>query len=84
MHTRARVSNGAHRRRSHEAAKAGDAVAALKKSLKPNAHVKRDGKWQTIDAGLLVPARAPVAAPAPAPAPTTRSRRDRGADATRP
>lgn len=35
--------------------KAGDAVAALKASLKPTATVKRDGKWQTIDAALLVP-----------------------------
>ena len=30
-------------------------MAALKKSLKPNAVVKRDGKWANIDAALLVP-----------------------------
>lgn len=30
-------------------------MAALKKSLKPKATAKRDGKWQDIDAGLLVP-----------------------------
>lgn len=34
---------------------AGDAVAALKASLKPQATCKRDGKWQNMDAGLLVP-----------------------------
>ena len=28
----------------------GDAVAALKNSLKPTATVKRDGKWADIDA----------------------------------
>ena len=39
----------------YEITKAGDAVAALKKSLKPLATVKRDGKWQNIDAGLVVP-----------------------------
>jgi H+-transporting ATPase len=39
----------------YETTKAGDAVAALKASLKPLAHVKRDGKFQTLDAGLLVP-----------------------------
>ena len=35
--------------------KAGDAVAALKASLKPKATVSRDGKWSQIDAGELVP-----------------------------
>jgi H+-transporting ATPase len=39
----------------YETTKAGDAVAALKASLKPEATVKRDGKWGTIDASLLVP-----------------------------
>lgn len=39
----------------YETTKAGDAVAALKASLKPEATVKRDGKMRTIDAGLLVP-----------------------------
>ena len=39
----------------YETTKAGDAVAALKASLKPTATVKRDGKWQTIDASMLVP-----------------------------
>jgi len=39
----------------HEITKAGDAVAALKKSLKPSATVKRDGKFINIDAALLVP-----------------------------
>lgn len=39
----------------YEIVKAGDAVAALKKSLKPLATVKRDGKWVNIDAGLVVP-----------------------------
>jgi len=39
----------------YETTKAGDAVAALKASLKPLAHVKRDGTFQTLDAGLLVP-----------------------------
>jgi magnesium-transporting ATPase (P-type) len=39
----------------YETTKAGDAVAALKASLKPIATVKRDGKWQNIDAPLLVP-----------------------------
>lgn len=38
-----------------ETVKAGDAVAALKNSLKPVATVCRDGKWQPIDATLLVP-----------------------------
>lgn len=39
----------------YETTKAGDAVKALKASLKPLATVKRDGKWQTLDAALLVP-----------------------------
>ncbi len=39
----------------YEITKAGDAVAALKKSLKPVATVKRDGKFINIDAALLVP-----------------------------
>eukprot|EP01116_Phalansterium_solitarium_P007555 TRINITY_DN202_c0_g1_i4.p1 TRINITY_DN202_c0_g1~~TRINITY_DN202_c0_g1_i4.p1 ORF type:complete len:804 (+),score=375.80 TRINITY_DN202_c0_g1_i4:102-2513(+) len=39
----------------YESAKAGDAVAALKASLKPSATCKRDGVWQVVDAGTLVP-----------------------------
>lgn len=39
----------------YEIVKAGNAVAALKASLKPLATVKRDGKWQNIDAALVVP-----------------------------
>jgi H+-transporting ATPase len=39
----------------YETNKAGDAVAALKASLKPEACVYRDGKWQQTDASLLVP-----------------------------
>ena len=39
----------------YETTKAGDAVAALKASLKPKATAKRDGKWAEIDATLLVP-----------------------------
>ena len=39
----------------YEAAKAGDAVAALKAALKPVACAKRDGKWTNINAGELVP-----------------------------
>ena len=39
----------------YEISKAGDAVTALKKSLKPTATVKRDGKFISIDAALLVP-----------------------------
>jgi len=35
--------------------RAGDAVAALKASLKPVASVKRDGVWRKTDAALLVP-----------------------------
>ena len=38
-----------------EANKAGNAVAALKASLKPHAVAKRDGKWVRLDAALLVP-----------------------------
>jgi len=41
--------------RRYESTKAADAVAALKASLKPRATVKRDGKFQTIDAAVLVP-----------------------------
>lgn len=39
----------------YEIVKAGDAVAALKSSLKPKATVKRDGKWADLDARLVVP-----------------------------
>jgi magnesium-transporting ATPase (P-type) len=39
----------------YEITKAGDAVAALKASLKPVATVKRDGRWSNIDAALIVP-----------------------------
>jgi H+-transporting ATPase len=39
----------------YESTKAGDAVEALKKSLKPRATVFRDGAWQDIDATLVVP-----------------------------
>jgi len=39
----------------YEITKAGDAVAALKNSLKPSATVKRDGKWGNIDAATCVP-----------------------------
>jgi magnesium-transporting ATPase (P-type) len=39
----------------YETTKAANAVAALKASLKPFATVKRDGKWQQIDARLVVP-----------------------------
>ena len=39
----------------YEIVKAGDAVAALKASLKPQATVKRDGKWQNVHAGIVVP-----------------------------
>lgn len=39
----------------YEITKAGDAVAALKKSLKPLATVKRDGEWKNVDAGIVVP-----------------------------
>lgn len=39
----------------YETTKSGDAVAALKASLKPEAVVKRDGSWRSMDASLLVP-----------------------------
>lgn len=39
----------------YETTKAGDAVAALKSSLKPLATCKRDGKWVVMNAALLVP-----------------------------
>ena len=39
----------------YEINKAGDAVAALKASLRPEAQVMRDDRWMTIDATLLVP-----------------------------
>jgi H+-transporting ATPase len=39
----------------YEITKAGDAVEALKKSLKPKATVKRDGKWIEINAMYVVP-----------------------------
>merc|ERR1719191_2348652 len=39
----------------YETTKAADAVDALKKSLKPKATAKRDGKWQVIDGTTVVP-----------------------------
>mmetsp|Transcript_24920 Transcript_24920/g.85274 ORF Transcript_24920/g.85274 Transcript_24920/m.85274 type:complete len:958 (-) Transcript_24920:120-2993(-) len=39
----------------YEDSKAGDAVAALKASLKPEAQVKRNGRWMKINAAELVP-----------------------------
>lgn len=39
----------------YETTKSGEAVAALKASLRPEATVKRDGEWRAIDASLLVP-----------------------------
>ncbi len=39
----------------YEVVKSGDAVAALKASLKPEATVKRDDKWKVINASGLVP-----------------------------
>lgn len=39
----------------YEMNKAGNAVAALKSSLKPSATCKRDGRWAVVDAGTLVP-----------------------------
>ena len=39
----------------YETVKAGDAVEALKNSLKPKATVKRDGKWQVINGTTIVP-----------------------------
>jgi H+-transporting ATPase len=39
----------------YETNKAGNAIAALKSSLKPTATCKRDGEWKVIDAAGLVP-----------------------------
>ena len=39
----------------YETTKAGDAIAALKSSLKPTATVKRNGKWEIIEGALVVP-----------------------------
>lgn len=39
----------------YETMKAGNAVAALKKSLRPTATVFRDGRWQNIEGTLVVP-----------------------------
>jgi H+-transporting ATPase len=39
----------------YETTKAGDAVAALKSSLKPKATAKRDGTWLSVNAAELVP-----------------------------
>jgi H+-transporting ATPase len=39
----------------YETTKSGDAVAALKASLRPLATVKRDDQWKHIDASFLVP-----------------------------
>lgn len=39
----------------YEINKAGDAVEALKASLKPEATVKREGTWKVINASLVVP-----------------------------
>jgi H+-transporting ATPase len=39
----------------YEINKAGNAVAALKASLKPKATVKRDGRWQEVNATIVVP-----------------------------
>ena len=39
----------------YETNKAGDAIAALKASLKPTATAKRNGVWSNIEASLLVP-----------------------------
>ncbi len=39
----------------YETTKSGEAVAALKASLRPEATVKRDGEWKSLDASLLVP-----------------------------
>jgi H+-transporting ATPase len=39
----------------YELNKAGNAIAALKSSLKPTATVKRDGKWKVINATEVVP-----------------------------
>lgn len=45
---------------SYEAARAGDAVAALKAALKPHATVKRDGHWTNINAAEVVPGVRPA------------------------
>jgi H+-transporting ATPase len=39
----------------YETTKSGEAVAALKASLRPEATVKRDGQWMAIDSSMLVP-----------------------------
>lgn len=39
----------------YEITKAGDAVAALRASLKPVATVKRDGEWKNVAAALIFP-----------------------------
>lgn len=39
----------------YETTQSGNAVAALKASLRPEATVKRDNKWRSIDASFLVP-----------------------------
>lgn len=39
----------------YELTKAGDAVAALKNSLKPEATIKRDGKWVNLESAVCVP-----------------------------
>lgn len=39
----------------YEVNKAGNAIAALKSSLKPTATIKRDGKWQVVNATLVAP-----------------------------
>ena len=39
----------------YETTKAGDAVAALKNQLKPEATVYRDGTWKKIDSSYIVP-----------------------------
>jgi hypothetical protein len=43
----------------YETTKAADAVAALKKSLKPKATVKRDGKWAVSNLDQLLIRRTP-------------------------
>jgi len=53
----------------NEAMRAGDAISALKASLKPEAQVKRNGVWANVDAGTLVPGdRVVIAAGAAVPA----------------
>jgi H+-transporting ATPase len=39
----------------YETIKSGDAIAALKASLRPVAIVNRDGEWRSIDMSMLVP-----------------------------